>query len=70
MMKSMYTDEQWRWLHEQYVKGYTISDIARFAICSVCNVLHHFERLGLPGKRDYLPPLDRAEFEQKGYENQ
>lgn len=59
----MYTDAQWRWLHDRYIEGYSKQELARFAVCHKGTMLYHWERLGLSCTRDYLPNLDRAAFE-------
>ena len=62
----MYTDDQWRWLNDKYVKGYSVKTLAAWAMCNQNNVYYHFMRLGLPMKRDALPALDLEEFRRLG----
>lgn len=62
----MYTDAQWRWLNDKYVKGYSVKTLASWAMCNQNTVYYHFMRLGLPVKRDTLPDLDREEFRRLG----
>ena len=62
----MYTDAQWRWLNDKYLKGYSVKYLAAWAMCNQNNVYYHFMRLGLPMKRDALPALDLEEFRRLG----
>ena len=66
IQKSMYTDEQWRWLHEKYVKGYSLRSLAQFAVCHPNSIQYHWDKLGLPCTRDYLGDLDSKEFNALG----
>ena len=64
--KSMYTDAQWKWLHDRLKEGYYRTELFAFARCSKGNLDYHWERLGLAVDRGMLPPLNRAEFEALG----
>ena len=65
-VKSIYTDAQWRWLHEQYMKGHDMRSLAAFAFCDKSTLIHHWNRLGLSRKRFTLEPLSREEFLKVG----
>lgn len=62
IQKSMYTDAQWRWLHDRFLDGSTIKELVEFAACHRNTLTYHWERLGLSTSRRGKP-LDREEFE-------
>lgn len=64
--KSMYTEAQWRWLHEKYVKGYSLRSLAQFAVCHPHSIQYHWDKLGLPCTREYLGALCHEEFKALG----
>ena len=64
--KSMYTDAQWRWLHDKFIEGYTVQILSEFAMCHRNSIQYHWTRLGYPCTREYLKELDREEFNALG----
>lgn len=64
--RSMYTDAQWKWLHDRFLEGYSLYKLTEFAITHRNNITHHWARLGLSTNRSYLKPLSREEFDALG----
>lgn len=63
--KSMYTDAQWKWLHDRFMDGCTIKELIEFAMCHRNTMTYHWERLGLSTSK-HGGPLNREEFEALG----
>ena len=66
MGNSMYTDAQWKWLHDRFKEGYFLKELKDFAGCSMGNMCHHWRRLKLGSYQDDFPPLNRDEFNALG----
>ena len=64
--RSMYTDEQWKWLNDRYKEGHFANSLAKFANCHLNTMIYHWGRLGLHVSRCYMHELNREEFEALG----
>ena len=64
--RSMYTDEQWRWLNDRYKEGCPALMLSEFAKCHLNTMIYHWARMGLPVNRSTYT-LDRTAFEALGW---
>lgn len=60
----IYTREQWQWVVDRYLEGYTIKELSEFLGVGATSVFYHVERAGVRKRRgeSQLTPLKERGF--------